>query len=83
MTSAKQARITAGLTLEAAAKRARITPQYLRQIEQANNAPYHTARRLAAIYGAPIQVFLPTAERTETMMKNPVRRCGSSRTGKI
>ena len=57
MTPARRARLSAGFTLPQAAKRARISPEYLRAVEQ-RGAPYHLARRLAGIYGVPIDTFL-------------------------
>jgi transcriptional regulator with XRE-family HTH domain len=52
-----QARAKAGLTLDQAARRARITPAYLRHIERCG-APYTLAVRLAHIYRCSIHLFL-------------------------
>lgn len=57
-TPAEQARKQAGLTLEEAARRARICPAYLRRVELHGNAPYVLARRLASLYGCSMMVFL-------------------------
>lgn len=46
------------LSLEQAAKKARVSPAYLRQVEKKGGS-YTLAKRLAAIYGCPIDVFLP------------------------
>lgn len=58
MTLASQARKAAGLSLREAARRARISEAYLRQIES-KGAPYHLARRLAALYECRVDLFLP------------------------
>ena len=58
VTLARAARELSGFSLEEAAKRARISPRYLRRIEQ-RGAPYVLARRLAALYQCPIDFFLP------------------------
>lgn len=60
---AERARELAGLTLEQAAKRARICPRYLRRVERAG-ANYALAQRLAAIYGCRIEVFLMFGHRS-------------------
>lgn len=52
------ARKRAGLSIAEAAKKARITPEYLRRVEL-HGAPYSLARRLAGLYGCGIEVFLP------------------------
>jgi transcriptional regulator with XRE-family HTH domain len=56
--AARAARESVGLTLEAAARRARVTPDYLRRVER-HGASYVLARRLAALYNCPIDAFLP------------------------
>jgi transcriptional regulator with XRE-family HTH domain len=56
---AEEARKRAGLTLNEAARRARITPAYLKRVERLG-AAYILARRLARLYACPIDVFLPT-----------------------
>ena len=58
MTPATLARISAGLTLQGAAWRARINPTYLHRIERQGGAPYVLALRLASLYECPIDVFL-------------------------
>jgi hypothetical protein len=55
---AAAARERAGLALEAAARRALVTPAYLRRVER-TGAPFSLATRLARIYGCPLGVFLP------------------------
>jgi len=60
--SAVAARESAGLTIEAAAQRARVTPAYLRQIERHGGAPFALACRLARLYGAPLDTFLKRKE---------------------
>ncbi len=70
MIHSAQARESAGLTLKAAAKRARISVAYLRRIEKSGAAPYVLAVRLSHIYNCKIDVFLqgqperPTRRRT-------------------
>ena len=56
--SARAARLQAGLSLHDAARKARIGMDYLRQVER-RGAPLHLARRLAAIYQCNLNVFLP------------------------
>ncbi|HEX8236059.1 MAG TPA: helix-turn-helix domain-containing protein [Abditibacteriaceae bacterium] len=51
MTPAAKARQSAGLTIEQAAKRARIGVEYLRRLERHGGASYVLARRLARLYG--------------------------------
>ncbi len=52
------ARLNANLSLEDAAKRSRISIGYLRQIEHRGSAPYSLAKRLSALYGCPLTIFL-------------------------
>jgi len=56
--TASQARISARLSLEEAAKRARICPAYLRRVEREGHASYVLALRLSALYGCSLNVFL-------------------------
>jgi transcriptional regulator with XRE-family HTH domain len=58
MTPAIQAREAAGYTLIQAARRARVSPIYLRRIEKHGKAPYVLACRLRALYGCSIHAFL-------------------------
>jgi hypothetical protein len=55
---AEYAREAADLTVERAAKLARICPAYLRQVERQGGAPYVLAVRLSHIYGCPLSAFL-------------------------
>lgn len=57
MSDAKSARMAAGLSVEAAAKRARISADYLKRVER-RGAPYSLARCLARIYRCRIDLFL-------------------------
>jgi transcriptional regulator with XRE-family HTH domain len=57
-TKAQMAREEAGLSLEDAAKAARLGARYVRQLEMHGRAPYATARRLARIYGCRVDYFL-------------------------
>ena len=57
-TQAAGARLAAGLSLEEAAARARVGPRYLRRVETRGGAGYALARRLSALYGCRIDVFL-------------------------
>lgn len=54
---AQLARERAGITLSAAARRARVSERYLRGVER-NGAEYALAVRLAGIYGCRIELFL-------------------------
>lgn len=57
-TRAAQARDTAGLTLQQAARHARVGESYLRRVELHGGAPYVLARRLARLYCCSIHLFL-------------------------
>ena len=57
--AAREARLDAGLSLAEAARRARVSPAYLRRVER-EGAPYVLARRLASLYTCRIDLFLPT-----------------------
>lgn len=62
MTSASQAREAAALTLDVAARKARVSVSYLRRIERHGGATYALAMRLARLYGCSAHVFLyPTS----------------------
>ena len=64
MTSpAQRAREAAGLSLADAARRARVSPSYLRRIELHGGAPYVLAKRLCRIYRCSIHLFLPSSPR--------------------
>lgn len=54
---AAAARRMAGLTVQEAARKLRVSPAYLTQVER-QGAPYALARRLAALYGCSIGEFL-------------------------
>lgn len=47
-----------GLTIEQAARRARVGSAYLRGIERQGGAGYYLAQRLSAIYQCRIEIFL-------------------------
>ena len=63
MTNAEDASKAAGLSLEQAAKRARVGARYLRQCELHGGTSYVLAQRLAWLYGCPIDVFLHGSKR--------------------
>ena len=52
------ARENAGLTLEEAARQARIGIQYLRQVERNGRASFTLAKRLCALYQCRLDIFL-------------------------
>lgn len=58
MLSAVQARQDAGLSLQQAAKLARVCPAYLRRVEKHGDAPYVLAMRLARLYSCSANIFL-------------------------
>ena len=58
VTAAADARRRLGLSPEAAARKLRISPRYLRSVEKHGNAPYPLAERAARLYGVPMQTFL-------------------------
>ncbi len=55
---ASQARQAARLSVEQAARLARVCPAYLRRVERRGGASYPLARRLSRLYGCPISCFL-------------------------
>ena len=57
-TKAQAAREAAGLTLDQAAKRARLCRRYVRTLELHGRAPLPTAEMLARIYRCPVTLFL-------------------------
>ena len=60
--AAARAREEAGFDLKTAARRARVTPDYLRSVEK-NGAPFALACRLSHLYGGvPIDLFLKRKE---------------------
>lgn len=63
MTPSRSAREAAGLTLEAAAKRARVSPAYLRKLEAGGQYSYVLAVRLSRIYGASGTAFISRGRR--------------------
>jgi transcriptional regulator with XRE-family HTH domain len=52
------ARERAGMDVGAAAKRVRVSVDYLRRIESGTGASFVLGQRLAALYGCPLDVFL-------------------------
>ncbi|MFN3652195.1 MAG: helix-turn-helix transcriptional regulator [Armatimonadota bacterium] len=56
---ARQAREAAGFTLEAAARCANLKPETLAAYERTGRFGWATAQRLARVYGARIESFLP------------------------
>lgn len=59
---AEYARIQAGLSIEDAARRLKLSPRFLRQIELHGGASLKTARRLAHLYNCSGNVFLHSPE---------------------
>jgi transcriptional regulator with XRE-family HTH domain len=57
-TKAQAAREAAGLSVDQAAKRARLCSRYVRQLELHGRAPLPTAQVLARIYRCPVTLFL-------------------------
>lgn len=58
MSPATEVRLSTGLSLDDAAKKAGITAGYLRQIERLGGCSYRLGQRLARIYGCSANVFL-------------------------
>jgi hypothetical protein len=58
MTPATRAREAVGLTLDQAAKQARICSSYLRSVERRGGASYPLALRLSRLYQCSANVFL-------------------------
>src|SRR6201999_3918243 len=66
-----RAREAAGLTLEQAAKKARVSKGYLKRFEGRGGGPPEVlAKRLRGIYKCPIDVFLPTGGRIAARLKS-------------
>ena len=53
-----EARQAAGLTLEEAARLARVGQIYLRRVEKHGGASWVLCRRLSRLYGAPLDTFV-------------------------
>lgn len=60
-----EARQAAGLTLEEAARLARVGQPYLRRIECCGGASWVLSRRLARLYSTPIDTFVYKKERRQ------------------
>lgn len=58
MANLQALRESASLTVDVAAKRVRVSPTYLRQVEQYGVVPYSLTLRLAALYGVGLGHFL-------------------------
>jgi hypothetical protein len=63
VTPSRAARLDAGLTLDAVARRLDLTVDYLRRCECRQRWPWHLANRLARLYACSLNAFLPTAHR--------------------
>ena len=79
MSRAALAREKRGLTPQKAARLARITVPYLHRVER-EGAPFHLAQRLSALYGCPLDYFLPTGNQTQDRNRTtPPVRCLSEK----
>lgn len=58
MADLRALRESAGLTVEVAARRVRVSSTYLRRVEQTGIVPYSLALRLATLYGVGLGHFL-------------------------
>jgi len=58
MTGPRQYREALGLTVEGAAKRARICTTYLKRIEKRGGGSFALIERLSVIYEAPMDAFI-------------------------
>jgi hypothetical protein len=76
---AAQAREDAGLSLEAAARFARVSRKYLQACERTGQFSYGLALKLSRRYGARIEDFLPT-QRPRTVERSST---GNPRTGVV
>jgi len=55
----RKARVSAGYaTVADAARRMRLSAAYLARLEHGGCAPYHTACRLAAVYGCSMNIWM-------------------------
>jgi hypothetical protein len=78
MNTASNVRENAGFNRDNAARRLRITPDYLARCERTGDFPYVLARRAAHLYGADLAAFLPTP--TERRAKPSAHRSLKSKT---
>jgi transcriptional regulator with XRE-family HTH domain len=80
LSPARAAREAAGLSLEVAAAKARVSSRYLSGLERSGQFPLHLAERLSRIYGPPIGLsdFLPLPRRQDA--KATRRRRGAATT---
>ena len=74
----RAAREAAGFTPKEAARKAGVSSRYLLSTERIG-APYVLARRLAAIYGAPLDCLIFGAQRRSKEGSRPTRKQGSER----
>ncbi len=58
-TPARAAREATGMSIEEAAARLRVSVDYLQRVERTGTPSYYLALRLANIYRAGVQTFLP------------------------
>lgn len=82
MSKTREARITAGLTLGEAARRARICVTYLRRVEN-HGAPYCLALRLSHIYECPIDAFLNFGGQWNPTVPRSQRKASGDKINKI
>lgn len=73
MTPATRVRIAAGVSLEQAARRAGVSPPYLRRLESSGGFPYPLACRLSAVLSCGIDTFL------YSLTPKPKRSAGSKK----
>ena len=72
-TLASEARESAGLSLEKAAKKIGICPRYLRRFEIHGGATFHQAEKLALLYQCPMDYFLfPTVVSKQADASRPI-----------
>lgn len=79
MSPAQRARVNAALTIEEAARRARVCVSYLRRVERSGDCSYVLAMRLARLYRCSANVFLYTMKGSETPTTSSSLRGTSTR----
>lgn len=63
-TNAERARLARGLSLEEAAKKMRLHPRYLRELELHGSSNFTRMTRMATLYGCSINDLLPSRAAT-------------------
>lgn len=86
MSNAVSARERAGLSLKTAARKLRVSPRYLAEVERNGADSFALARRIARLYGIPVDAFLPSGRQMAATKKTGgpkrVRHATAAQSGK-